>query len=143
MKNIIHILLHTGSTLKGKGDPTIINHAIIITNVEKLAGLRFCSKCGLEFKTTDHHRDRVNKHCNDRNGKFHKKLKLNSSLEFVPHIMKNNVFQFMLSKYGNLAVKDLYHPVSSFITYDFETMNNTHVDNNNTKATKIENTLHL
>jgi hypothetical protein len=36
-----------------------------------------------------------------------------------------------------------YKPISSYITYDFETMNNTHVDNSNTKATKIENTLHL
>jgi hypothetical protein len=36
-----------------------------------------------------------------------------------------------------------YKPVSSYITNDFETMNNTHVDNSNTKATKIENTLHL
>jgi hypothetical protein len=36
-----------------------------------------------------------------------------------------------------------YKPVSSYITYYFETMNNTHVDNCNTKATKRANTFHL
>jgi ABC-type polysaccharide transport system permease subunit len=37
----------------------------------------------------------------------------------------------------------LYKPVSSYITYDFVTMNNNHVKINQPKATKIENTLHL
>jgi hypothetical protein len=81
---LISILLHTGSTLKG----VVINHAMIITNIEKLTGLRFCNKCGLGFKTSDHHRDRFTKHCEVCDGKFHNKLKLNSSLEFDPHIIK-------------------------------------------------------
>jgi hypothetical protein len=38
----VNILLHTGTTVKG----SVINHAMVITNVEKLTGLRFCSKCG-------------------------------------------------------------------------------------------------
>jgi hypothetical protein len=113
---------------------------MVITNVEKLTGLRFCTKCGLGFRTSDHHRDRFTKHCEECDGKFHTKLKLNSSLAFVPHIMKNKALQYMLSH--KIDLKN-YKPVSSYITYDFETMNNTHVDNSNTKAIKIENTLHL
>jgi hypothetical protein len=54
--------------------------------------------------------------------------------------MKNKALQYMLSH--KVDFKN-YKPVSSYITYDFEIMNNTHVDNSNTKATKIENTLHL
>jgi hypothetical protein len=53
--------------------------------------------------------------------------------------MKNRALQYMLSK----NTKDLYKPISSYITYDFETMNNTHVNNKDAKATKKENTLHL
>jgi hypothetical protein len=126
---IVSILLHTGSTLKG----LIINHAMAIINVEKLTGLRFYRKYGLRFRTSDHHRDRFTKHCEDCDGKFHKKLKLNSSLAFVPHIMKNKALQYMLSH--KIDLKN-YKFISSYITYDFETMNNTHVDNSNTKATK-------
>jgi hypothetical protein len=33
--------------------------------------------------------------------------------------------------------------VSSYITYDFEIMNNTHINNSNTKVTKISNSLYL
>jgi hypothetical protein len=36
-----------------------------------------------------------------------------------------------------------YKPISYNITYDFETMNNTHVEKEQIKATKKENTLHL
>jgi hypothetical protein len=54
--------------------------------------------------------------------------------------MKNKALQYMLAHKVDL---NNYTPVSSYITYDFETMNNTHVDNSNTKATKIENALHL
>jgi hypothetical protein len=50
---IVSILLHTGSTLKN----SVINHAMVITNVEKLTGLKFCSKCGLGFRTSEYHRD--------------------------------------------------------------------------------------
>jgi hypothetical protein len=103
-----------------------------ITNVKKLTGLRFCSKCGLGFRTTDHHRDRFTKLCEECDGKFQKKLKLNSSLAFVPHIMKNKALQYMLSY--KIELKN-YTPVSSYITYDVENMNNIHVDNSNTKAT--------
>jgi hypothetical protein len=113
---------------------------MLITNVEKLTGLRFCSKCGLVFRTSDTHRARFYKNCEECDGKFHKKLKFNSSLAFFPHIMKNKALQYMLSH--KVELKN-YKPVSSYITYDFETMNNTYVDNSNTKATKIENTLHL
>jgi hypothetical protein len=113
---------------------------MVITNVEKLTGLRFCSKCGLGFRTSGHHRDRFMKHCEECDGTFHKKLKLNSSLAFVHHIMKNKALQYMLAH--KIDLKN-YKPVSSYIIYDFETMNNIHVDNSNTKATKIENTLHL
>jgi hypothetical protein len=77
---IVSILLHTRSTLKG----SVINHAMAITNVEKLTGLRFCSKCGLGFRTSDHHIERFNKHYNECDGKFDIKLKLNSSLALVP-----------------------------------------------------------
>jgi hypothetical protein len=54
--------------------------------------------------------------------------------------MKNKALQYMLSH--KIDLKN-YKPVSSYITYDFETMNNIHVDNSNTKANKTENTLHL
>jgi hypothetical protein len=54
--------------------------------------------------------------------------------------MKNKALQYML-----VHIIDLknYKHVSSYITYDFEIMNNTHVDNSNTQATKLENSLHL
>jgi hypothetical protein len=99
-----------------------------------------CGKYGLGLRLSDHHTERFTKHCKECDGKFHKKLKLNSSLEFVPHIMKNKALQYMMSHKSDLKN---YKPVSSYITYDFETMNKTHVDNINTKVTKIENTLHL
>jgi hypothetical protein len=105
---------------------------MVFTNVEKLTGIRFCSKYGLGCRTSDSNRVRFNKHCEECDGKFHTKLKLNSSLAFVPHIMKNKVLQYMLAHKIDLKK---YKPVSSYITYDFETMNNTHVDNSNTKAT--------
>jgi hypothetical protein len=39
---LVSILLHTGTTLKGiNAVPAIINHVMVITNVEKLTGLRF------------------------------------------------------------------------------------------------------
>jgi hypothetical protein len=113
----VSILLHTGSTSKGlNAVPAVINHAMVITNVEKLTGLRFCSKCGLGFRTSDHHRARFNKHCEECDGKFHKKLKLNSSLAFVPHIMKNKTLQYMLAHKSELKK---YKSVPSYITYDF------------------------
>jgi hypothetical protein len=80
------------------------------------------------------------KHCEECDGKFHKKVKLNSSLAFVPHIMKNKALQYILTH--KIDLKN-YKLISSYITYDFETMNNTHVENDQTKATKIENTLRL
>jgi hypothetical protein len=70
---------------------------MVITNVEKLTGLRFCNKCGLWFRTSDSNRVRFTKHCEECDGKFHKKLKLNSTLAFVPHILKNKALQYMLS----------------------------------------------
>jgi hypothetical protein len=141
--NIVSILLHTGSTLKC----SIINHAMIITNAELLTGLRFYGKCGLGFRTSDTHRARFNKHCEECDGKIHKKLKLNSSLAFAPCIMKKNALQYMLSHKVDLKN---YKPVSSYITYDCETMNKNVVPttmlpstHDQTKATKIENTIHL
>jgi hypothetical protein len=53
--------------------------------------------------------------------------------------MKNKALQYMMT-YG--FEKD-YKNVNSYITYDFETMNNTDVNNENMKIAKIENTLHL
>jgi hypothetical protein len=50
---IVNILLHSGSTLKRN----IMNHHLVILNVEKLNGLSFCRKCVLSFRTSDHHRD--------------------------------------------------------------------------------------
>jgi NADH pyrophosphatase NudC (nudix superfamily) len=64
--NIVSILLHNRTTLNG----SVINHAMVITNVEKLTRLRFCSKCGLGFRTSDSNRARVNKHCEECDGKF-------------------------------------------------------------------------
>jgi hypothetical protein len=69
---LVIILLYTGSTLKD----SVINHAMVLTNVEKLIGLRFCNKCGLGFRTSDHHRDRFSKHCDECDGKFHKSVNL-------------------------------------------------------------------
>jgi hypothetical protein len=43
----LNILLHTGIDTKGN----IINHVMLITNIEKLTGLIFCSKYGKGFKT--------------------------------------------------------------------------------------------
>jgi hypothetical protein len=54
--------------------------------------------------------------------------------------MKNKALQYMVAHKIDLKNDK---PVSSYITYDFETLNNTHVDKSNSKATKIENTLHL
>jgi hypothetical protein len=70
---------------------------MVITNVEKLTGLRFCSKCGLGFRTSDTQRAIFDKHCEECDCKFHKKLKLNSSLAFVTHIMKNKAFQYIFA----------------------------------------------
>jgi hypothetical protein len=70
---LVSILLHTGTSLKG----SVINLPMVITNVEKLTGLRFCSKCVLGFRISDSHRGRFNKHCEECDDKFHKKLKLN------------------------------------------------------------------
>jgi hypothetical protein len=79
-------------------------------------------------------------HCDECDGKVHKKLKLNSSLAFVPHIMKYKALQYMLAHKIDF---NNYKPISSYITYDVEIMNNTHIENDQTKTTKIENTLHL
>jgi hypothetical protein len=70
----------------------VINLAIVIINDEKLTGLRFFSKCGLGYRTSDTQRAIVTKHCEECGGKFHKKLKLNSSLAFVPHIIKIRLY---------------------------------------------------
>jgi NADH pyrophosphatase NudC (nudix superfamily) len=67
---IVNILLHIGSTSKS----SVINHAMVIINVEKLTGLRFCSKCGIGFRISDHHTERFNKHCNECDGSFIKSL---------------------------------------------------------------------
>jgi hypothetical protein len=117
--------------LKGKN---IGNNAMVITNVEKLTGLKFCRKSELDFRILDHHTERFNKHCEQYNDKFHKKLKLKPSLAFLPQIMKNEAVQFILIKYGNLAVKILYYLVSSYIINEFETLNDTYISNNGTKA---------
>jgi hypothetical protein len=90
---LVSILLHTGTTLKG----SVINHAMVISNVEKLTGLRFCSKCGLGFRTSDHDTEKFTKHCEECDGTVPKKLKLNSYLAFIPHIMKNKALQYMLA----------------------------------------------
>jgi hypothetical protein len=54
--------------------------------------------------------------------------------------MTNKSLQFLIADKSELK---LYKPVSSYITYDCETMNITHVDNANAKATKIEMNSHL
>jgi hypothetical protein len=54
--------------------------------------------------------------------------------------MKNKALQYMLAH--KIDLKN-YKPISSYITYYFETMNNIHVDSSNTNAPKIENALHL
>jgi hypothetical protein len=125
----VNILLHTGLYLKGN----IINYAMVITNVEKLTGLRFCNKYNLKFRTSDTHRARFNKHCNYCDVKFHMKLKFNSFLAFVHHIMKNKAFQYTLVHKTDVKA---YKHVSSYITYVFETMNKTHVDNSKLKLLK-------
>jgi hypothetical protein len=53
--------------------------------------------------------------------------------------MTNKALQYMMP-YG---FEEEYKSINSYITYDFETMNNTNVNNDNMKATKIENTLYL
>jgi hypothetical protein len=106
---IVSILLHTGSTLRG----IVINLAMGITNAEKLTGFLFYSKCELGFRKSDHHTERFTKHCEECDGRFHKKLKLNSSLAFVPHIMKNKALQYMRAH--KIDLKN-YKPVLSYFT---------------------------
>jgi hypothetical protein len=89
---------------------------MVITNIEKLIGLRFCPKCSLGFRTSDHHRERFNKHLEICDGKFHKKLKRKPSVIFAPQITKNKTLQYVLAH----NILQSYKPIKSYITYDFK-----------------------
>jgi hypothetical protein len=54
--------------------------------------------------------------------------------------MKNKTLKYTIVHKMNLKI---YKPVSSYITYDFETMNNTLVEKDIRKTTIIENIRHL
>ena len=112
-----------------------------IKNVENLTGLIFCDKCGdLVCRKTAIHRDKAlkahMKHCDGKPG-VHKRLDLDRVPQpYVPHILKNKEYMALLA----VGRENEYKPISSYITYDFETVEAS--CNIQTEHTQITSTLH-
>ena len=117
------------------------SHVMYIKNVETLTGLLFCDKCGdLICRKTAKHSDKAlknhMKHCDGKPG-VHKRLELDRIPQpYCPHILKNKEYMELLA----VGRENEYKPISSYITYDFETVEASCYYK--TEHTEITSTLH-
>lgn len=117
------------------------SHVMYIKNVENLTGLLFCDKCGdLICRKSAKHSDKALKnHMKSCDGKpgVHKRLDLDRVPQpYVPHILKNKEYMELLA----IGKENEYKPISSYITYDFETVEAS--CDIQTEHTQITSTLH-
>ncbi|KAA6377905.1 MAG: hypothetical protein EZS28_026568, partial [Streblomastix strix] len=103
-----------------------ISHAFAIANKQALMGLKFCPHCNskaFDPKDKNYSRD-YEKHtikCENNEGKIVKKVKLEYIQKpFVPHIMLNKTYQYLLAN----GRQHEFKPTQYFITYDLETVPN-------------------
>ncbi|KAA6368664.1 MAG: hypothetical protein EZS28_035809, partial [Streblomastix strix] len=101
-----------------------ISHAFAIANKQALTGLKFCPHCNskaFDPKDKNYSRD-YEKHiikCENNEGKIIKKVKLDYIQKpFVPHIMQNKTYQYLLAN----GRQHEFKPTQYFITYDLETV---------------------
>ncbi|KAA6354497.1 MAG: hypothetical protein EZS28_049976, partial [Streblomastix strix] len=101
-----------------------ISHAFAIANKQALTGLKFCPHCNskaFDPKDKNYSRD-YEKHtikCENNEGKIVKKVKLDYIQKpFVPHIMQNKTYQYLLTN----GRQHEFKPTQYFITYDLETV---------------------
>ncbi|KAA6380110.1 MAG: hypothetical protein EZS28_024364 [Streblomastix strix] len=101
-----------------------ISHAFAIANKQALTELKFCPHCNskaFDLKDKNYSRD-YEKHiikCENNEGKIVKKIKLDYIQKpFVPHIMQNKTYQYLLAN----GRQHEFKPTQYFITYDLETV---------------------
>ncbi|KAA6361027.1 MAG: hypothetical protein EZS28_043446, partial [Streblomastix strix] len=101
-----------------------ISHAFAIANKQTLTGLKFCPHCNSKaFDPKDKNYSRDYEihiiQCENNEGKIVKKVKLDYIQKpFVPHIMQNKTYQYLLSN----GRQHEFKPTQYFITYDLETV---------------------
>ncbi|KAA6398676.1 MAG: hypothetical protein EZS28_005802 [Streblomastix strix] len=101
-----------------------ISHALAIANKQVLTGLKFCPHCNskaFDPKDKNYSRD-YEKHiikCENNEGKIVKKVKMDYIQKpFVPHIMQNKTYQYLLAN----GRQHEFKPTQYFIIYDLETV---------------------
>jgi hypothetical protein len=115
-------------------------HIMLIKNVEALTGFKYCDICRrIVCRKNTKHGDLTFK----RHLKLHEKglvgtkqcLLNNVQKPYCPHILNNKAYAYCLSH----DCVEKYKPIESFMTYDFETMENK--VNTTSKQTTIMSTL--
>lgn len=96
-----------------------VTHVMFISNVEALMHVRMCPKCRRMFPVESTMLNRFNKHVASCDGTVDRHVKLTrSQLPYVPHIFDNPSYEYLLA---NDRINE-YIPISNYMTYDFETM---------------------
>ena len=97
----------------------VVCHIMFIIDAEKLTKIFICPKCNSYVVRNEnrHGSERMKKHMDHCDGKFHKKfIPERISEPYCPHILNHPVYEFCLAH-------DLeWKPQSLYMTYDFETM---------------------
>jgi hypothetical protein len=97
---------------------------MFIKDIEALTKLHICPKCHVYILTGhnngNYRKDLFDKHVEKCDGTTKPKLCLRDvSIPYVPHIFKNPLYAFLLAN----GRENEYVPISNYITYDFETVN--------------------
>ncbi len=107
-------------------------HMILIKDGSSITGIEICPHCKLETFDSAYdkhkgqqHKSRFLKHvkkCEANGGKLIKEVNLPFKQKFyAPHIQKQHIFEYFLA----YNVPHLFKSTKGFITYDFETLENT------------------
>jgi hypothetical protein len=117
-------------------------HVMYAKNIEKVAGIHICPKCGLyTAQASDNNNNyrpkRFEEHVKKCDGKFHQSLRLNKIPKpDATFLQKNPVFAYLYAH----DRKEEYKPVSDYMLYDFETVcGETNTDLNTNKTTFLGN----
>ncbi len=111
------------------------SHAILMNpeRVEMITKFLICPKCRVYAVryNTKHGKARFDKHVEKCTGKFERNVNLNKiSTPYCPHLLKNRVLLYCLAH-------DIpYEPITSYITFDFETIEEK-IDKKITESTTI------
>ena len=146
----IHLLIHTAHL---QGSQETKSHVMRVKDCERLTGFRYCPICHYYMVRTDDHNAERNMNIHKRDCKGYGKNKSDIILPdiqrpYLPHLKSQKLLAYLVGKgLTNILGQPItpqqvkYLTVNSYITYDFETMENK-LDEQAGNSTVIKASLH-